>query len=100
MKIRNSFATGAALVALLIGLVGTSTGARADAVADFYKGKTLTMMIGVGMGSTYGLHARLFMDVFKTYLPGKPNVILQSKPGGGGAKMANYLYNVAPKDGT
>ncbi len=100
MKIRKLFTTSAALVALVIGVTGTSTGARADAVADFYKGKTLTMMIGVGMGSTYGLHSRLFMDVFKTYLPGKPNVVLQSKPGGGGAKMANYLYNVAPKDGT
>ena len=77
MKIRKSFATSAALAAMLVGAAGT--GARADAVADFYKGKTFTMLIGVGMGSTYGLHARLFMDVFKTYLPGKPNIVLQSR---------------------
>jgi tripartite-type tricarboxylate transporter receptor subunit TctC len=74
--------------------------ARADGVADFYKGKTITMLTGVGLGSSYGSHAHLFAAVFKAKVPGQPNVIVQAMTGAGGAKMVNYLYNVAPKDGT
>ena len=72
----------------------------ADSVADFYKGKTVKLLIGVGMGSTYGLHARFLADTIRQYIPGNPNIVLQSMPGGGGAKMANYMYNVAPNDGS
>ena len=79
---------------------GVAAPVSADTVADFYKGKTVKLLIGVGMGSTYGLHARFFADTIRPYIPGNPNIVVQSMPGGGGAKMANYLYNVAPKDGS
>ena len=72
----------------------------AETVAEFYKGKTVKLLIGVGMGSTYGLHSRFFADTIRQYIPGNPNIVIQSMPGGGGAKMANYMYNVAPKDGS
>ena len=98
MKTRNVIAAFAALAALSAGLGSTS--ARADAVADFYKGKTVKLLIGVGMGSTYGLHSRFFADTIRQYIPGNPNIVIQSMPGGGGAKMANYMYNVAPRDGS
>ena len=87
-----------AIVAILACSVATPV--SADTVADFYKGKTVKLLIGVGMGSTYGLHARFFADTIRQYIPGNPNIVVQSMPGGGGAKMANYTYNVAPKDGS
>jgi tripartite-type tricarboxylate transporter receptor subunit TctC len=87
-----------AIVAILA--CGTAAPVSADAVANFFKGKTVKLLIGVGMGSTYGLHSRFFADTVRQYIPGKPNIVVQSMPGGGGAKMANYLYNVAPRDGS
>ena len=89
-----SFVIGATLLAM------AGTVARADDVADFYKGKTITMLTGVGLGSSYGTHAHLFAAVFKAKVPGQPNIIVQAMTGAGGAKMVSYLYNVAPKDGT
>lgn len=96
-KLRQVLALGAA-----IGVFGgvTSGPAVADSVADFYNGKQVTMLVGVGLGSTYGAHARLFADALKRHLPGHPNVIAQAMPGAGSAKMVNYLYNVAPRDGS
>ncbi len=79
---------------------GVAAPASADPVADFFKGKTVKLLIGVGMGSTYGMHSRFFADTARQYIPGNPNIVVQSMPGGGGAKMANYMYNVAPKDGS
>jgi tripartite-type tricarboxylate transporter receptor subunit TctC len=74
--------------------------AHADPVADFYKGKTITMLTGTALGSAYGIHAQIFREYFSRNLPGNPNVIVQAMPGGGGAKMVNYLYNAAPQDGS
>lgn len=88
-------------VAIGIGVGMVSAGAAsADAVRDFYKGKTVTVVAATGAGSAYGLHGRLLSDAIRQYIPGNPNVVMQFMPGGGGAKQANYLYNVAPKDGT
>ena len=72
----------------------------ADPVADFYKGKTITIVIGVRAGGAYDLYARFFGDHAKKHIPGHPTIIYQYMPGGGGVKSANYLYNVAPKNGT
>ncbi|CAN0479932.1 unnamed protein product, partial [Laminaria digitata] len=73
---------------------------QAQSVADFYAGKTITISAATGAGSTYGVHGRLLAETMKKFIPGNPNVIMQFMPGGGGAKMANYMYNVAPRDGT
>jgi len=93
-----------------IGLIGIALGvggyilsansASADAVGDFYKGKTITVVAATGAGSAYGLHGRLLADAIRKFIPGNPNVVMQFMPGGGGSKQANYIYNVAPKDGT
>ena len=98
MQTGSTFVKMIALGAVLCGTI--SLAARADDVADFYKGKTITVYTGVGMGSSYGTNALMFANVFKTKIPGSPNVIAQAMPGAGGAKMVNYLYNAAPKDGT
>jgi tripartite-type tricarboxylate transporter receptor subunit TctC len=77
-----------------------TTPTTAESVADFYKGKTITIIVGVRAGGAYDLYARFFGDHATKHIPGHPNIIYQYMPGGGGVKSANYLYNVAPKNGT
>jgi tripartite-type tricarboxylate transporter receptor subunit TctC len=81
-------------------LVLTAPVAKADSVADFYRGKTIILQVGTAPGGGYDLTARLFAQNFGNHVPGHPNVIVQNVPGGGGLKEANTLYNSAPKDGT
>lgn len=74
--------------------------ANAQSVADFYRGKNITVLIGVSPGGEYDLQARTVARYIGRYIPGNPNVIAQTMLGAGGLTEANYLYNVAPKDGT
>lgn len=74
--------------------------ACAQSVADFYKGKTVNVLIGVGVGGEYDLHARLIARYIGKHIPGNPTLVPQNMLGAGGAKMAAYLADVAPKDGT
>jgi len=69
-------------------------------VADFYKGRQLTVVVGYGPGGGYDVYARLFARHVGRYLPGQPNVVVQNMPGAGSLRAVNYLYNVAPKDGS
>jgi tripartite-type tricarboxylate transporter receptor subunit TctC len=77
-----------------------STAALADPVADFYRGKTITILIGVGAGGEYDLQARLVGKYLSRYIPGNPTVVEQNMTGASGLKMINYLAGVAPHDGT
>ncbi len=82
-------------------LVGLFAGAAsAQSVGDFYKGKTINVLIGVGVGGEYDLHARLIARYIGKHIPGNPTLVPQNMLGAGGAKMASYLADVAPKDGT
>lgn len=81
-------------------LMGATSVANAQSAAEFYNGRNVTMMLGTGAGGTYALHAQIFKGFFQKYLPPGATLVLQYKPGGGGSKMANYLYNVAPRDGS
>ena len=83
------------LAALALAFGGAQ--AKAD---DFYQGKTVTVLCPFGAGGGYGLLTTLVSKSLGQYLPGKPAVVAQFMPGGGGIKMANHLYNVAPRDGT
>jgi hypothetical protein len=74
--------------------------AAADSVADFYRGKTITMLIGVGVGGEYDLQARLIAKHIGRHIPGNPNVVPQNMTGASGLKMLNFLYNQSPRDGT
>jgi tripartite-type tricarboxylate transporter receptor subunit TctC len=80
-------------------LIGTG-GARADDVSDFYKLKTVQIVVGYGPGGGNDVYARLLARHIGKYIPGQPNVIVQNMPGAGSLRAANYLYSVAPKDGT
>src|SRR5581483_1386592 len=90
-------ASGAALAALA---VIPAAPARADAVEDFYRGRTVSIIIGYSVGGGYDTYARLLSRFIGNHIPGKPNVVAQNMPGAGSIKAANYLFSVAPKDGT
>jgi tripartite-type tricarboxylate transporter receptor subunit TctC len=75
-------------------------GAKADAVEDFYRGKTINLIVGFSAGGGYDTTARILAPYLKKYLPGNPSVVVQNMEGAGSLKAANYLYSVAPKDGS
>jgi tripartite-type tricarboxylate transporter receptor subunit TctC len=87
-------------MAALLAMAALTMQARADAVADFYKGKTITLIVSYGPGGGGGTYARLLSQYMSKYIPGNPAIIIQNMPGAGSLKGANYIYNVAPKDGT
>jgi tripartite-type tricarboxylate transporter receptor subunit TctC len=68
--------------------------------ADFYKGKTVKIIVGYSAGGGYDIYARILASNIGRYLPGKPRVIVQNMTGAGSLRAYNYLYNKAPKDGT
>ncbi len=84
---------------LIVGCAGPCA-AQSDPVADFYRGKTVNMFIGVGVGGEYDLQARLVAKYIGRHIPGHPNVVPQNMTGASGLKMLNFLYNQAPRDGT
>jgi len=87
----------AGLIALALSFIGN---ARADAVADFYRGRTVTLIIGYSAGGGYDAYGRVVARHLGKHIPGNPAVIAQNMPGAGSLRSANFLYNVAPKDGT
>jgi tripartite-type tricarboxylate transporter receptor subunit TctC len=74
--------------------------AAADPVADFYRGKTITVFIGVGAGGEYDTIARLVARYIGRYIPGHPALIAENMTGASGLKLMNYLATLAPHDGT
>lgn len=85
----------AAHLAAIMGLSGKSAEAQ-----DFWRGKALTLVIGNTTGSGYDTYGRIITRYMARSLPGKPNVLPQSMPGAGSVKAAEYLYLIAPKDGS
>ena len=73
--------------------------AAADDIADFYKDRTVTLIASASAGGGYDHYGRTVIKYLAKYVPGKPSMVIQFMPGAGGAKAANYLYNVAPRDG-
>src|SRR2546421_6111859 len=88
------------LVAGLLLASHLSVPARAQSVADFYRGKIVNVLVGVGVGGEYDLQARLVARHIGKHIPGNPNVVPQNMTGASGLKMTNYLYQQAPRDGT
>jgi tripartite-type tricarboxylate transporter receptor subunit TctC len=79
--------------------IGAGAAAGASA-ADFYAGKTVTVINPSGPGGSYHLYAQIVARHLGKFIPGHPNVIVQDKPGAGGALAAAYMMNAAAKDGT
>jgi len=89
-----------AALAVLLSVVVPNPVAWAQSVADFYKGKTIRIVIGVSIGGAYGLFSQLASRHIGRFIPGSPTVIIQSMPGAGGLVALNHLGNTAPRDGT
>jgi len=81
-------------------LVFGITPALADPVADFYKSKQIRFIIRTTPGGDYDQYSRLFARYLGKYIPGNPSIIPVNMPGGGGITAANYMAQVAPRDGT
>jgi tripartite-type tricarboxylate transporter receptor subunit TctC len=80
-------------------VLATSSG-HAQSVADFYRGKSVQLLIGYTGGGNYDLQARILARHIGKHIPGNPTVVPQNMPGAGSLRLANFLYNAAPKDGT
>ena len=87
-------------VAVLALLAGWPTAAFSDPVEDFYRGRKLDMIIGYSPGGTYDLYARLVARYLGNYLPGKPLIVPRNMPGAGSRAAANWVFGVAPRDGS
>lgn len=81
-------------------LAAAQTGARADEVADFYRGKQIFLMQSGGEGGGYSVYAQTFAPFLTKHLPGQPRVVVQSMPGAGGIRLMQHFAGKAPRDGT
>ena len=70
-----------------------------DAVASFYRGKQINILVGSAPGGGYDLYARHLARYFGKHVPGNPDIVVQNMPGAGGLVVANHLFNRAPRDG-
>jgi tripartite-type tricarboxylate transporter receptor subunit TctC len=84
----------------LVILLAAMPTAHADDVADFYKGKRINLIVSYGPGGGYDVYARLLARHMGRHIPGSPGIVVQNMPGAGSLRGTNYLYNVAPRDGT
>ena len=83
-----------------LALVHSAQPGRAAGVEAFYKGRSLSIIIGYSVGGGYDTYGRLLSRYIGDHIPGRPSVVPQNMPGAGSLKAANYIYGVAPKDGT
>lgn len=93
---RTRLFTCVAVAAALV--VGGTAGSSAQSTADFFKGKTLRIVFGFGVGGTYGKYSQILAQYLAPHV-GADSIITQSMPGAGGIKATNYVYNVGTKDG-
>jgi tripartite-type tricarboxylate transporter receptor subunit TctC len=81
-------------------LVLMGVAASADPVADFYRGRQVSLIVGYGTGGGYDVYGRLMARHLGRHIPGQPNVVVQNMPGAGSLRAVNHLYTTAPKDGS
>jgi tripartite-type tricarboxylate transporter receptor subunit TctC len=71
-----------------------------ESVADFYRDRVVNIIVGFSVGAGYDVHGRLMARHIGKHIPGNPTVVPLNMEGAGSLKLTNWLYNVAPKDGT
>src|SRR3984957_18626684 len=84
---------------VLVGLLSAAS-AQAQSVEDFYRGRTVNLVVGYSVGGGYDIHGRLLARHLGKHIPGNPALVVQNMPGGGSLRSANFLYNAAPKNGS
>jgi len=86
---------------LTSGLIAVIAGpARSQSVEEFYRGRSIQLVIGFSVGSAYDLYARQLARFMARHIPGNPTIVPQNMPGAGSQRAAQYIYSVAPKDGS
>ena len=90
----------ATALAVAFTLSSTSITFSGESAADFYKRKTVELYVGFSSGGGYDTYARVLARNMERHIPGKPSIVVKNMPGAGSLVLANWLYNVAPKDGT
>jgi tripartite-type tricarboxylate transporter receptor subunit TctC len=80
--------------------IAAASAASAQDVATFYKGKSIRLVIANGVGGGNDAYSRLLARYIVNHIPGQPSIVVENMPGAGGLRAANWLYNIAPKDGT
>jgi tripartite-type tricarboxylate transporter receptor subunit TctC len=92
---------GALLIAAaLAGASASPAAAPAQPAADFYRGRTMSLVVGSGEGGGFDLSARLTAPFLTRHIPGRPTIVVQNMPGASGLRAAEYLANLAPRDGS
>jgi tripartite-type tricarboxylate transporter receptor subunit TctC len=100
-RFRSSLEFPIGVAAVLVMLGWPSDAARAQSAEEFFRSKKeFSLITSSSAGGGYDQYSRLVARHMSKYLPGNPNIIVQNMVGGGGIRAANYIYNVAPKDGT
>lgn len=89
---------GIAVAAVLLG--STAAVAQTTDGGEFYKGKTLTIVVGQEAGTGFDIYSRTLARHFSRHIPGQPSIVVQNMPGASGVNAGNWLYNIAAKDGT
>lgn len=97
---RSSIHMSKTLARALLGALLSTGVASAQSVEEFYRGKTISMVIGLSAGGDYDLRARLLTRHMPRHIPGNPAMVPRNMPGAGGMAAANWLMKVAPRDGT
>jgi len=97
----RTFTGGTFVAVTFLALSGLAPStATADPIEDFYRGKSISMIIATAPGGDYDLRARLISRHIGRHIPGNPTIVPRNMPGGVGIQAMNYMANVAPKDGT
>jgi tripartite-type tricarboxylate transporter receptor subunit TctC len=100
IRTRELSARAVFAAAIAFALLSSAQPASAAGVEDFYKGRSVSIIIGYSVGGGYDTYGRLLSRYLGDHIPGRPAVVPQNMPGAGSIKAANYIYGVAPKDGT
>jgi tripartite-type tricarboxylate transporter receptor subunit TctC len=87
------------MAALLVS-IGLASQAQSQTQSDFFRGKTIRLIIGAAAGGGYDLPGRALANHITRHIPGNPKIIVENMPGASSLVMTNYLYNIAPRDGT
>ena len=88
------------ILALLVVIMTASSAAQAQTPAQFFKGKNIDLYIGLAVGGGYDVYGRIVARHMGKHIPGNPTIVPINMEGAGSLKLANWLYNVAPRDGT
>ena len=88
------------IAAAIVVLYTLPAPAGAESVEEFYKGKAINLAIGFDAGGGYDIYGRLLSRHMGRHIPGHPTIVVQNMPGAGSQRAAQWLYAVAPKDGT